>query len=275
VNRESLIKSVALMMLAALVGKVLLVIREPIVAAYFGASAQTDAYNVAMAVIAMLVSVSLSPVGSALVPVYVERLHQDDVLARRFVRQVFALYLLIVSSVLLVAYLAAPLLVRLYAPGFDAPTSELAERLTRILGLFAVFSGLAGYFGQVLTAHEGFLWVALGPVATAVIVVVILLVAGPGPGIDVLAWGVVAGNAAHAFILGLSARRQAGGLGIDVKLGEAIQALAKLSGWMLVGRLVGQGNTLIDRNMLSFLSAGSIAALGFARSIYLLRGSRG
>ena len=52
-NRESTIKSVALMMLAALFGKVLLVIREPIIAAHFGASAQTDAYNVAMTIIAM------------------------------------------------------------------------------------------------------------------------------------------------------------------------------------------------------------------------------
>ncbi len=258
------------MMLAAFIGKALYIIREPIIAAYFGASAQTDAYNVAMTIITMLLSVTISPIGGVLVPVYVERLHRNKYEGERFIRQVLTLYLLILSTVLLIVYFAAPWLVRLYAPGFAPETASLAVRLTRILGLFAVVSGLAGYFNMVLTAHQEFLWVALGPIVTAVLVIIILLAAAPRLGIDALAWGMVAGNAVQMFILGLSTRRQAVRLGLNFHLGEAVRALGKLSGWMLVGRFIGQGNNLIDRNMLSYLSEGSIAALGFARSIYLL-----
>lgn len=269
-SRTRLIKSVTLMMVAALMGKALYIIREPIIAAYFGASAQTDAYNVAMTIITMLLSVTISPIGSVLVPVYVERLHRDEAEGERFIQQVLTLYLLILSSVLLVAYFAAPWLVHLYAPGFASETTALAVGLTRILAFFAVASGLAGYFNMVLTAHQVFLWVALGPIVTAVLVIIILLAAASCLGIDALAWGMVVGNAVQMFILGLSTRRQAVRLGLDFRLGEAVRALGKLSGWMLVGRFIGQGNNLIDRNMLSFLSEGSIAALGFARSIYLL-----
>jgi putative peptidoglycan lipid II flippase len=258
------------MMAAALVGKALLVIREPIIAAYFGASAQTDAYNVAMAIVTMLLSVTISPIGSVLVPVYVERFHRDREEGERFIRQVLTLYLLILSSVLLVAYLVAPWLVRLYAPGFAPETSVLAVRLTRILASFAVVSGLAGYFNMVLTAHQEFLWVALGPIVTAMLVIIALLAAAPQLGIDALAWGMVAGNAVQMLLLGLYTRRQAVRPGLNFHLGEAVQALGKLSVWMLVGRFIGQGNNLIDRNMLSYVSEGSIAALGFARSIYLL-----
>jgi len=43
VSRARLVKSVALMMVAALIGKALLAIREPSIVAYVGTSAQTDA----------------------------------------------------------------------------------------------------------------------------------------------------------------------------------------------------------------------------------------
>jgi len=257
------------MMIAAIVGNALYIIREPIIAAYFGASAQTDAYNVAMTVITMLLTVTIS-IESILVPVYVERLHKDKAEGKQFIRQVLTLYFLILSLIFMVSYFAAPWLVSLYAPGFAAKTSALAIHLTRILGLFAVVSGLAGYFSMVLTAHQKFLWVALGPIVTTILVIIILLSAAPHYGIDALAWGVVAGNTVQMFLLGLSTQWQAVRLGLNFHLGEAVRALGKLSGWMLAARFIAQGNDLIDRNMLSHLKEGTIAALGFARSIYLL-----
>jgi putative peptidoglycan lipid II flippase len=269
-SRARLIKSVALMMTAALIGKALLVIREPIVAAYFGASAKTDAYNVAMVIVTMLIGITVSPISDILVPVYVERLHRDKKEGERFIRQTLTLYLLILSSVLLVTYFAAPWLVRIYAPGFASETSALAMHLTRILAFFAAVSGLAGYFTMVLTAHQEFLWVALGPIVTAAAVIVTLLAAASRLGIGALAWGMVAGNAVQMLLLGLSTRRWTTRPWLDFRVGEAVRALGRLSGWMLAGRFIGQGNDLIDRNMLSYLSEGSIAALGFARSIYLL-----
>jgi putative peptidoglycan lipid II flippase len=257
------------MMTAALAAKALNIIREPIIAAYFGASAQTDAYNVALTIITMLLSVTISPIGSVLVPVYVERLHQSPTEGERFINQVLTLYLVILSLVLLIAYFAAPWLVRLYAPGFAAETSVLALQLTRILALFAVVSGIAGYFNMVLTAHQDFLWVAVSPIVTSVVVIAVLLLAAPHLGINALAWGIVAGHGVRMLILGLSARQRAVRQGLSLRLSNAIRALGKLSGWMLVGRFIGQGNGLIDRHMLSYLSAGSIATLGFARSIYM------
>ena len=269
-SRTHLLKSVGLMMFAALIGKAILIIREPIIAAYFGTSAQTDAYNVAMTIVTMLLGVTVLPIETILVPVYVERLHKSRQEGERFIGQTLTVYLLILSSVLLMARLAAPGLVHLYAPGFAPETAALAVHLTRILGLFAVASGLAGYFIVILTAHQEFFWVALGPIVAATLVIVVLLVAAPGLGIDALAWGMVAGNVAQMICLGLSIRRRTVRLALGFHLGETIHALGKLSGWMLAGRFIGQGNDLIDRNMLSYLSEGSIAALGFARSIYLL-----
>lgn len=269
-SRARLVQSVALMMIATLAAKALNIIREPIMAAYFGASAQTDAYNVALTIIAMLLSVTISPIGSVLVPVYVERLHRSQAQGKRFIRQILTLYLVLLSSVLLVAYLITPWLVGLYAPGFAAETSALAIHLTRILALFGVVSGLSGYFNMVLTAHQEFLWVAIGPIITAALVIVILLAAAPHLGIAALAWGMVAGNVVQMLLLGHSTRRQVGGLVPNLRLTEPIKALGVLSAWMLVGRFIGQGNSLIDRNMLSYLKEGSIAALGFARSVYLL-----
>ena len=87
-NRTRLIKSVALMMVATLIGKALLVNREPIIAAYFGASAETDAYNVAMTVVTSLLAITVAPIGAVLVPVYVEWLNRNNTRAQSLLNTV-------------------------------------------------------------------------------------------------------------------------------------------------------------------------------------------
>jgi putative peptidoglycan lipid II flippase len=101
-------------------------------------------------------------------------------------------------------------------------------------------------------------------------VIVLLVWLGPGRGIDVLAWAMVVGHSVQVLVLSFSARAAMGHLGVGVRIGEAVKALGMLSGWVLFGRLLGQANHLVDRNLLSYLGEGSIAALEFARSIYLL-----
>jgi putative peptidoglycan lipid II flippase len=265
-----LLKSVALMMTAALLGKALLVVRELLVAAYFGASAQTDAYNVALAIVTGLLAVTVNPVEAVLVPVYVKWLAEDRDRSRDLLNALFTLYAILLGFCLALVLLTAPFWVRLYAAGFDADTQALTESLLRVMTLFLVVTGFSAYLNQILTAHHKFRLVALTPVAANLLTVLLLWVLAPRSGIYILAWGAIAGAALQLVVYAWGLRR----LGVSQmlslrRLGE-LRRLGKLALWMVGGRLTGQLSALVDRNLLSRLPAGAIATLGFGRSVYML-----
>jgi putative peptidoglycan lipid II flippase len=266
-----MLKSVGLLMGATLLGRVFTLVREMLVANYFGATAQTDAYNVALTITTALLTVTVAPIAGVLVPVYVERLNRDQAAARELLNSLISLYFLLLSTCLLLAYLLAPALVSVYGAGFAPETADLAARLTRILALFMVTDGFFGYFQMILTARKDFVVISLAPLITSLVGMGVLWgLAAAGVGVDAMAWGLVAGNAVGLVVAWQGARRWGIRHRPSRHLGVSVHALGRLSVLMLLGRLIGECNNLVDRNMLSYLAAGSIAALGFARSIFSL-----
>lgn len=269
-SRARLLKSVALMMGATLVGKFLLLLREMLVARFFGTSGLTDAYNVAMTVVTSLLAVTVAPVGAVLVPVYVEWLNQDRFRARALLNTVFTLYFFILALCLAVVTLAAPLWVQVYAPGFGAETRALTTELLRVLALFMVLNGFAGYLQQILTAHHEFRLISFSPLAANLLTVALLWSLSPRQGIAILAWGTVAGAALQLTLYTIGLWKYDVQQRFSLRHLSELRRLGGLSLWMLGGHLAGQLSVMVDRNLLSRLPAGAIATLGFARNIYLL-----
>jgi len=271
VSRSGMLKSVGLLMGATLLGRVFTLVREMLVANYFGATAQTDAYNVALTITTALLMVTVAPIAGVLVPVYVERLNRDQAAARELLNSLISLYFLLLSTCLLIAYLLAPTLVSVYGAGFAPETADLAVQLMRILALFMVTDGFFGYFQMILTARKDFVVISIAPLITSLVGMGVLWgLAAAGVGVDAMAWGLVAGNAVGLVVAWQGARRWGIRHRPSRQLSVSVRALGRLSVLMLLGRLIGEGNNLVDRNMLSYLAAGSIAALGFARSIFTL-----
>jgi len=267
-RRESVVRPIAWMMIATALNSLATFGREALSAAYFGASVQTDAFNVGVAITGFALLI-LSPLSDVFVPVYVDYLARDrheDVQYILNAVGTFLLVLLGVSAVVLFAF--ADPLVGLYASGFDVEGRRLTVDLLRILIPFAVFSGLATYSILILTARKDFVWIGLAPVVGTVAAIGILWRLAPSLGIHALAWGFVGGGAVEILVLGWGLRQQKIRFRPTLRVRESLGLLGKLSLFMLAIRYVGQISEIVDRNMLSHLSAGSIAALAFARNIY-------
>lgn len=127
---------------------------------YFGAGADTDAFFMSVSIFAFLSKfLMLSQLKSIALPFY-QRRQQEGIGLGGLVRLVF-MGLALVTVILL---LAAPLLVRVLAPGFDAEAAELTTRLLRIripalMFTAAITMGLVGIeaarrFGLAVTASK-------------------------------------------------------------------------------------------------------------------------
>lgn len=248
--------------------KLLGFVRDQVIAFYFGASGQTDAYLVAMTLPNLFMGVWVGAIGTAFLPVFSQRPVQDgDEAAWRVSDTIFALTagLGLVMAALGVAL--APWLVRLMAPGFDADTMHLAVAATRIVFPAVVLAVLTGPLKAVLNSFQHFTAPAAAPIVQNLVILVALvgLVGVAGVGVEGLAVGLATGMVLSVLMQFPALRRRGFRLRLRLDLHDpGVRRTLALVAPLILGALFGQVYVLVDRALASGLPAGSIAALSFA-----------
>ncbi len=252
---------------AAVVSRLLGWIRLLVIGAQFGATSELDAYLAAFripdAIFQLVVAGALS---AALIPVYAgyrARGEEDEgwALASSVINLV--LLALVVASALMA--LAAPWLVPIIAPGFDADTTALTVQLTQIMLLSPVFIGLGAVISGLLQAHGTFGPTALAPLVYNIAIIGAAVFLAPTLGIEALAAGVVVGAIGH-LVVQLPALRRLGPHWrprIDLRH-RGVRRVTVLMGPRFLGLAAGQINLIVSTALASSLAAGSITAFTYA-----------
>ena len=201
-----LVRSTGTLAAATGLSRVLGFVRDLLLAGLFGTTAQAQAFVVAFRLPNLLRDlVAEGAVTSAFVPVL--SWYRAKGAPGEFwkLSQALLCRLLVLLCVLgAVGALAAPLVVRVIAPGFAAEPEKFAltVRLTRILFPFITLVGLWAYFMGVLNSLSRFAVPALGPAILnlAMIAACIWFAPRMQPGVLALAIGVMIGGFIQLFI---------------------------------------------------------------------------
>ncbi len=257
------------------VSRVFGLIREQVVAFYFGRAATYSAF-VAAYKIPNLVRVLLGEgnLSASFIPVLADSMHDDPARARRLAQSVLGLLLFTVGVATLAGMAAAPLLAWVVAPGFDPALRHLVERLIVVLFPTSAFMIVGAWCMGVLHANGRFFWPNFAPTFWSLISAG-SLVAFVGrtrlDPIQILAWGVVAGSVLQLAVQ-LPATRDALGT-LAPRRGwrdPAVRRVVTLFLPMLVGTGVAQLSSLVDIQIATFLSNESVATLAYAQRLYTL-----
>jgi putative peptidoglycan lipid II flippase len=176
-RRRRLAWSTAIFSLATGLSRVLGLVREIVVANYFGARGPINAFTIAFQipnlVRALVADAALS---GAFVPVFSELLEKGErARAWRVASTIFWLFLLGLSAVTAVFILLAPLIVPLMTDAYD----DLAVTLSQILFPTVVLLGVFGVVVGVLNSHEHFSVPALTPVFWNLVIIAGLVLGVP------------------------------------------------------------------------------------------------
>lgn len=144
------------MMVGTFASRILGLLREIITAALFGATRQLDAFLVAYTLAnlsrQLLAEGALS---AAFVPVFSRVLAEEGrEKAARLVRQVTSVLLIAGGTTVVLGILAAPLFVRVMAPGFSGKDAQLAIVLTRLMFAFLLLVSVAALAMGVLNTMD-------------------------------------------------------------------------------------------------------------------------
>lgn len=267
----SLLRSSLLVSIMTMLSRVLGLVRDVVIAALAGATANADAFFIAFKIPQFLRRLfSEGAFSQAFVPVLSEyqRLRSfSDV--QHLVNRVAGVLGSALISVTVIAVVAAPLLTAVFAPGFlSSPEKyQLTSELIRITFPYLFFISLTGFAGAVLNSYGRFAVPAFTPV-----ILNVCLITGAVWGVQyfdepvfALAWAVFVAGAAQ-FFFQLPFLKQIHLLPkpvFDVK-DEGVKRILTLMLPALFGVSVSQINLLLDTVLASFLPTGSVSWLYYS-----------
>lgn len=185
-------------------GKVVGLLRIPLIANVFGTSPQFDAFTAANQLPEVFSTIIASnALAAAFIPVYAAYLAKKDPAAsEKLANTVLTLVLLVLSGVAAVTAVFAPWITRvLLVPDFPPDLQTLTAELMRIILLQTILFGISnGVLASMLNARQHFALPALAPLALDIGYIIGLYVLVPRWGIHGLAWGTVIAGVLHILI---------------------------------------------------------------------------
>ena len=247
-------------------GKVLGLVKDVVVAAEYGTSASMDAFLVAFTIPLLISSWLRSPIRSGFVPLFTEGLERDGEATTWRSAGVFAGDLMAFAAVIAVAaFIFAPRIVSLVAPGFEAADLALAASLVRIMIGSVLIGSLSGIMGDVLHCYGNFVLPEMKHPLRNVFLIAGATILTAAIGIRGLAYGFLAGSVAGILIQSpfYWKHRAKIRLGLDLRH-PMFLGVMRLALPLFIGMAGAKFDDIIDRVFASMLSEGSISGLSYA-----------
>ncbi|MGD9848926.1 MAG: murein biosynthesis integral membrane protein MurJ [Desulfuromonas sp.] len=274
-EKKHLTLAAAVLALATLLSRCAGLIRDVVIAAFFGAGYGADAFFMAFTLPNLLRRFfAEGSLTAAFVPTFsAVRQQQGEAQAHHVACQCWGLLLLVMALVTAVGILLAPLVVPLVAAGFGtvAGKLELTVRLTQLMFPYLFFVSLLALVTGILNVYGHYFVPALSPVMlnAAMILAALLFSSRMAVPIEALAWGVVVGGLMQ---LGMSLpllRRY----GVRLRPGwdwrnPAVVRITRLMLPGVVGVAIYQINVVVTRLLSSFLAEGSLSYLYYSQRLF-------
>jgi putative peptidoglycan lipid II flippase len=252
-------------------------VRERILAHFFGTTLAADAFRAAMKIPNFLQNLFGEGVISAsFIPVYAKlQAQREKEEAGRVAGAIFSLLAVITSLLVLAGVLAAPWFVAAIAPGFEGEKLRLTIQLVRILFPGVGFLVLSSWCLGILNSHGKFFLSYASPVVWNAAVIASLLWYGGRVDLSYLAvygiWGSVAGSLLQLLIQLPVVLRLAPTIRLGLSVAnQNVRTVILNFVPVFISRGVVQLSAFVDTILASPLPTGAVSALGYAQTIYLL-----
>lgn len=264
------------MSVAVFLSRILGLVRDQVMAYFFGTTYLNDAFNVAYNIPNLLRRLfGEGALSAAFVPIYneigIKRGKAEQV---EFALNVLSIITVFLSILTFIGIVFAPVIVRLLYPGLPQQTVLVAVKLSRIMFPYLFFIGLSSTFIAILNSHDYFFMTGLSSALLNIgmVLTILLPVSMYSLSHEQLiiwaGWGVFVGGLLQTMINLPFLKR----IGYNFKVvlnfsGEAITAMWKRFIPAMIGIGIREINLVTDALMASFLPIGSITALGFGNRL--------
>lgn len=264
-SKSKYLRAATLIMICTIISKGIGFFRDILVAGKFGATYQTDAYNVATTVTDVLVATFTWAIMTTFIPVLSDSLEnrgkEDMFDFASNVMNILSIFLLLIAGL---GFIFAPQIVKILATDFTGEAFDTAVRLTKISVFSVIFMGITGGHTAILQTLDDFTTTAIVGIVLN-IPIVLYIVFGAKAGIYGLMIATAMGHFLRTVVqipwLKKNGYKQK--WSIDFK-DKRVHKMFYLILPVLIGVGVNQINAIVNTNLASGLDQGSVTSLTLA-----------
>ncbi len=269
-KKQTIVQATVLITVIIFLIKIIGYFREVLIAKYFGATGQTDAFLIAFAIHALIAGLISSGLPILIIPFYLEKEKTNKQRLKIFINQIFILLCLIGVVICSLIFLFTPIFVKLFAFGFEGQRFELAVNLTRWLTIFGFSTILTGLFTGIFYAKKQFLFPNIITLISNILVIFSLFLLAPYLKIKSLAIGYTFYAIFNFFALFIFLFKKwkffQNFFIKQIHWAEIKRFLILLFPLILTGGIIVI-NQIVDKTIASSLETGSISVLNFAQKV--------
>lgn len=269
-NKTGLLRSSMVVSLMTLLSRILGMVRDVVVANYFGSNSSADAFFVAFRIPNFLRRLfAEGAFAQAFVPVLSEyRTKRSFEEVKQLVDRTMGTLGIVLSAITVIGVIFAPYIMMLFAPGFynDVEKMQLAGELLRITFPYLMLISLTAFCSGILNTYGRFAVPAITPVLLNISMIGATIFLSPyfSQPVMALAWGVfIAGVAQFLFQLPFLLKMRLLPRP-RLKKDDGVKRILMLMIPALLSVSVSQINLLLDTILASFLQEGSVSWLYYA-----------
>jgi len=239
------------------------------IAAWFGVTAETDAFFFAYGLI-LFFSMIFAPVVESVIVPYIAQARSKNEDVGKFVGRILGAsgigLLILTGIVLLVIRPVLFVITRFNSQELDLVYWILIETAPLII-LLVWTSILAG----TLNAYKNFVFPAITPMFRAVFNIGFIFIFKDALGVHAIALGYVVGEIIRlAVLVGVIKRLKLFKLGLSFSLNPNLKEFLKTASYQAIGMVAVGLNPIIDKIMASWLGSGSVSVLYYADRLFMI-----
>lgn len=258
--------------LSALLSRILGILRNSLLAGYFGATRELDIYFASFRLPDLLYTIFFGGgISLVFLPIFAEYFQKDKRKAWEISNSLFNILFLILLVCALLIFIFAPSLAKIIAPGFTSQEQVELAKLIKILVLSPILFGASSLLSSLLQYFKRFLIYSLAPILYNLGIIFGILVLSPKFGIKGVVFGVIIGAFIY-FVLHLIGAILCGWRWVP-KIYKEVQVFKKFL-FLLLPRTFSAGiqqiNLIFITSFASIFSKGSIAIFNFANDLQMI-----
>lgn len=266
-NTKKIAKYSVVITIILIISKVFGSLREFVIAAVFGATAESDVFKIATTIPNSLFSCVSAALVTTFIPVF-SIVKGDKKKSNDFFNNIINIVVLACLVLSIFGMIFSKFLVKLFASGFTLKYFEMASNMTKIVMPSIIFLALAGLYTGYLQCYGIYVQPAITSIVSNIVIIVGILVfmryGIKAAIISFLLSAIVQTIVQRPFMKDFKYKFY-----INLK-DENFKRMLKLGVPILISAAVSQISLIVDRTFASHLNAGSISVVDYASKISTL-----
>lgn len=255
-------------MLLTIVSKILGFAREIVLAYYYGASNISDAYLISLTIPGVIFSFVSVALVTGFIPLYTSILNEQGIVdGNKFTSNIINILFIVSTLIIIFVFLFDDIILRIFAPGFDSETVEIATTFTKIFIVGIYISGLLSIFAGFLQVHKNFFIPALGGIPFNLITMLSIYVSKIFH-LYFIVIGVLIAKLVQLFMLVPYVIKNKFIYSWKINLYDKnVKKMLLIGLPLVIGVSLNQINIIVDRTIASTISVGGISAISYANHL--------